>query len=72
MENTENTEKKEKKEKKEKIEKIEKNERLGALLKRYGEVSLLIQDTDIVKDQRKYREAMREYTRLKEVADAYG
>ncbi|MDR2518251.1 MAG: peptide chain release factor 1 [Spirochaetaceae bacterium] len=65
-ENRENTEKKDKKDKR------EKNERLASLLARYEEVAVLIQDPGLVKDQQKYRGIMREYTRLKAVADAHG
>jgi peptide chain release factor 1 len=44
------------------------NERLSFLLKRYEELSLLIQDPDLVKDQARYRDAMKEYSRLSEIA----
>ncbi|MDR2495064.1 MAG: peptide chain release factor 1 [Spirochaetaceae bacterium] len=52
-------------------EKTEKNERLLSLLKRYEEVSCCIQDSDLVKDQQKYRALMREYAHLKAVSDAH-
>ncbi|GHV94596.1 peptide chain release factor 1 [Spirochaetia bacterium] len=44
------------------------NERLSSLLKRYEELSLLIQDPDLVKDQKKYRDTMKEYSHLSEIA----
>ena len=44
------------------------NERLSSLLKRYGELSLLIQDPDLTKDQNRYRAAMKEYSQLSEIA----
>jgi len=44
------------------------NERLNSLLKRYGELSLVIQDPDITKDQNRYRSAMKEYSQLSEIA----
>ncbi|MDR3324470.1 MAG: peptide chain release factor 1 [Spirochaetaceae bacterium] len=47
------------------------NERLDSLLQRYGELDALIQDPDLVKDQNRYREVMKEWTRLGEVADAH-
>jgi peptide chain release factor 1 len=46
------------------MEKMEKNERLASLLRRYDEVSRLIQEPDLVKDQAKYRDIMREYAQL--------
>ena len=49
---------------------MEKNERLLSILKRHEEVSLLIQDPELVKDQKKYRELMREFSHLGEVATA--
>jgi peptide chain release factor 1 len=51
---------------------MEKNERLLALLRRYEEVSLLIQDPDLVRDQYKYRDMMKEYAQLSAVAAAQG
>ncbi|MDR1986476.1 MAG: peptide chain release factor 1 [Treponema sp.] len=50
---------------------MEKNERLVSLLRRYEEVSLLIQDPNLVKDQHKYRDMMKEYAQLSAVAAAY-
>ncbi|MDR0313706.1 MAG: peptide chain release factor 1 [Treponema sp.] len=47
------------------------NERLGSLLRRHNELSLLIQDPLLVKDQNKYREAMKEYSQLSEIAEAH-
>ncbi|MDR1909308.1 MAG: peptide chain release factor 1 [Spirochaetaceae bacterium] len=46
------------------------NERLQSLLRRYGELSLLIQDNELVRDQQKYRELMKEYAQVKAVAEA--
>jgi peptide chain release factor 1 len=46
------------------------NERLDSLLRRYSEVILLIQDPELVKDQRRYRDTMREYSQLSEVSAA--
>jgi peptide chain release factor 1 len=42
------------------------------MLRRHGELSILIQDPDLVRDQKKYRDLMREYTRLSEIAGATG
>jgi peptide chain release factor 1 len=44
------------------------NERLRSLLKRHEELALLIQDPDLVKDQNRYREVMKEYSHLSEIA----
>jgi len=44
------------------------NERLISLLKRYNELSQLIEDPSLVKDQNRYRDAMKEYSRLGEIA----
>jgi peptide chain release factor 1 len=44
------------------------NERLNSLLKRHGELALLIQDPELVKDQNRYRDLMKEYARLDEIA----
>jgi peptide chain release factor 1 len=46
------------------------NERLSSLLERYKELSLLIQDPDLVKNQNKYRDLMREYSHLGELSAA--
>jgi peptide chain release factor 1 len=46
------------------------NERLDSLLERYEEVSHLIQDPDLVKDQKKYRDIMKEYSQLSAVSAA--
>ncbi|MDR1390464.1 MAG: peptide chain release factor 1 [Treponema sp.] len=43
------------------------NERLASLLKRYDEVSKLVEDPALVKDQKRYREVMREYSQLSAV-----
>ncbi|MDR2634271.1 MAG: peptide chain release factor 1 [Treponema sp.] len=50
---------------------MEKNERLVSLLRRYEEVSLLIQDPNLVKDQHKYRDMMKEYAQLSAIALAH-
>ena len=47
------------------------NERLESLLERYEELSRLVQDPELVKNQNKYRDLMREYTQLGEIAGAY-
>jgi peptide chain release factor 1 len=44
------------------------NERLESLLRRYDELSGLIQDPELVKDQKKYRDTMKEYSRLETIA----
>jgi peptide chain release factor 1 len=44
------------------------NERLESLLRRYKELTLLIQDPELVKDQYKYRDTMREYSQLSEIS----
>jgi peptide chain release factor 1 len=44
------------------------NERLDSLLKRHEAISLLIQDPNLVKDQNRYRDVMREYSQLSEIA----
>jgi peptide chain release factor 1 len=46
------------------------NERLQSLIRRYDELSLLIQDPDLVKNQNKYRDLMKEYARLTEIVSA--
>lgn len=48
------------------------NERLNSLLKRYEELNLLIQDPQLVKDQNRYRETMKEHSRLGEIAGIQG
>jgi peptide chain release factor 1 len=48
------------------------NERLNSLLKRYEELNLLIQDPQLVKDQNRYRETMKEHSRLAEIAGIQG
>ena len=45
------------------------NERLCSLLKRHEELAALIQDPDLVKDQKKYRSTMKEYSQLNEIAE---
>ncbi|MDR2418417.1 MAG: peptide chain release factor 1 [Treponema sp.] len=49
---------------------MQKNERLSSLLHRYEELTQLIQDSELVKDQRKYRETMKEYAFLSDIAEA--
>jgi peptide chain release factor 1 len=52
------------------------NERLESLLHRYTELSQLIQDPaqseQLIRDQKKYRDIMREYSQLGEIASAQG
>ena len=47
------------------------NERLESMLHRYGELAILIQDPDLVRDQNRYREVMKEYSRLNEIASTH-
>jgi len=47
------------------------NERLSSLLKRYGELSTQIQDPDLAKDQKRYRDIMKEYSQLSEIASLH-
>jgi len=42
------------------------------MLRRHGELSLLIQDPDLARDQKRYRDAMREYSQLSAIAEASG
>ncbi|AEF86475.1 peptide chain release factor 1 [Treponema primitia ZAS-2] len=44
------------------------NERLESLLRRHEEVSRLIQDPELVRDQKKYRDTMKEYSQLEALA----
>jgi len=46
------------------------NERLNSLLRRYDEVQKLIEDPDLVKNQNKYRETMKEYSHLSAISGA--
>ncbi|MDR2178017.1 MAG: peptide chain release factor 1, partial [Treponema sp.] len=46
------------------------NERLHSLLERHKELGTLIQDPELVKDQNKYRDLMREYSHLGDIAAA--
>jgi peptide chain release factor 1 len=46
------------------------NERLNSLLERYKELGVLIQDPELVKNQNKYRDMMREYSQLNDIAAA--
>jgi peptide chain release factor 1 len=48
------------------------NERLDSLLRRHGELSKLIEDPDIVRDQNQYRSIMKEYSQLSEIAGYNG
>jgi peptide chain release factor 1 len=48
------------------------NERLESLLRRYDELSALIQEPDLAKDQNRYRDLMKEYSQLGAVAAAQG
>jgi peptide chain release factor 1 len=48
------------------------NERLESLLRRYDEISALIQDPDLAKDQKRYRDIMKEYSQLGALAAAQG
>ncbi|MDR0503640.1 MAG: peptide chain release factor 1 [Treponema sp.] len=48
------------------------NERLSSLLKRHEELSLLIQDPLLVRDQNRYRNVMKEHSRLNEIASVHG
>ncbi|MCL2444359.1 MAG: peptide chain release factor 1 [Treponema sp.] len=47
------------------------NERLISLLKKYDELSLLIQDPLLVKDQNRYRAVMKEHSHLSEIAELH-
>jgi peptide chain release factor 1 len=46
------------------------NERLASLLARFEDVKHLIEDPALVKDQNKYKETMKEYARLNEIAES--
>ena len=48
------------------------NERLDSLLQRYEELSQMVQDPDLARDTNKYREVMKEYSHLGEIAGASG
>jgi peptide chain release factor 1 len=47
------------------------NERLRTLLKRYDELSQCIQEPELVKEQKRYRDVMKEYSWLNEIAELY-
>jgi len=47
------------------------NERLSSILKRYDELSDLIQDPLLVKDKNRYRDAMREHSHLGEIVELH-
>ncbi|MDR1803513.1 MAG: PCRF domain-containing protein, partial [Treponema sp.] len=44
------------------------NERLDSLLRRYDELSQMTQDPALARDMKKYKEVMKEYSRLGEIA----
>ncbi|MCL2070157.1 MAG: peptide chain release factor 1 [Treponema sp.] len=48
------------------------NERLDSMLRRFDELSQLVQDPDLTKDNKKYREVMKEYSHLGDIAAANG
>jgi len=47
------------------------NERLASLLKRYDELTQLIQDPSLVKDQNRYRDVMKEHSHLSEISQLH-
>jgi len=47
------------------------NERLSSMLKRYDELSALIQDPMLVKDKNRYRDVMREHSHLGEIVELH-
>jgi peptide chain release factor 1 len=47
------------------------NERLDSFLSRYAELGQLAQDPDLAKNPKKYREVMKEYSQLGEIAAAH-
>jgi peptide chain release factor 1 len=47
------------------------NDRLNSLLRRYTELGVIIQDPDLVRDQYKYRDLMKEFSQLSELAEAH-
>ncbi|MDR0388207.1 MAG: peptide chain release factor 1 [Treponema sp.] len=47
------------------------NERLESILRKYDELSRMIQDPDLVKDQKKYRTVMKEYSQASTVSAAW-
>ena len=46
------------------------NERLDSLLKRYEELCQMAQDPELSRDINKYRDVMKEYSHLGEIAEA--
>ncbi|MDR0586853.1 MAG: peptide chain release factor 1, partial [Treponema sp.] len=44
------------------------NERLDSMLRRYDELTRLVEDPELVRDQRKYRSTMKEYAQVSAVA----
>lgn len=47
------------------------NERLESLLRRFEELDQLIQDPDLSRDQKRYRDIMREHSQLSELAEIH-
>ena len=47
------------------------NERLDSFLKRYDELTLLIQDPGLTKDQNRYRDSMKEYSHLSAIVSLH-
>lgn len=47
------------------------NERLASFLKRYDELTLLIQDSSLVKDQNNYRNVMKEHSHISEIVELH-
>ncbi|MCL2212079.1 MAG: peptide chain release factor 1 [Treponema sp.] len=47
------------------------NDRLSSLLKRHEELTLLIQDPALVKDQNRFRDVMKEHSHLSEIAELH-
>jgi len=47
------------------------NERLNSLIKRYDELNVLIQDPELVKDQKRYRDIMKEHSHLDEIVTTF-
>jgi len=45
------------------------NERLDSLLQKYEELSRKVQDPDLTKDPKKYKEVMKEYSQLSDIAE---
>jgi len=47
------------------------NGRLASMLKRYDELSIIIQDPDLTKDHNRYRDSMKEYSQLSEIVSLH-